>query len=516
MSPVLILFLTLNADPFTAQQPAPPGPNAEAVQVPPNSPRHDPAGDATSDLALPRTLAADAADNRLRFASVRALWTVALPILFSALVYSLIEVGWTASSRSLLASLGVTGTRNLVLAATAGIGFWVCGFAFMFGSYSSDTPEGYGLPSRKPPIAISIGGQSFDVLGRGGFFQQGDTELWWLPSFWLQLPFVANWIIIAATVLANRWQFRVLLVFAAFGGAVLFPVFGHWTWGGGWLTELPLAPPTGRSYHDFAGATVVYMTAGLAALVGWVVAKRRDPLSGPHQPNEPAMSRSLIALAGVVILAYGELASSAMGRLLAPADPGAAQPEPFPDLLRLQSNVFLAVLPAGIAGLVFAGSVRKRFDGLAFGQGTLAGFVAAHAVCAALNPPAVGLTGALAGVGAIALCAWAKRKLGLGTPANLLGAILFGGAWGSLAVGLFADGVHRPLSAAQFTLLGEKPIRGVTGWWYGDFDQLLAQLIGVVAAVCWIVPAAGAFFFLAGKTLQRGHQHSRTTAQPES
>ncbi len=329
-------------------------------------------------------------------------------------------------------------TKSFMDFAMASLSFWAFGFALMFGG--------------------SLAGGLF---GGDGFFLVGDaydvdTALLWA----FQMMFAGTAATIVAGAVAERMKVTAYLAYAFLIVAIIYPIYGHWVWGGGWLSALD-TPAV-----DFAGSGVVHAIGGLAALAGAIlVGPRIGRFNADGSANEIPGHNMVYVVIGTFILFFGWFGFNT-GSTLAATE------------LRI-SVIFTNTLLAGAAGAVTAmyyGFVRTgKVDIGKSTNGALAGLVAITAPCAWVAPWAavvIGLLGAFVMLGATNLLL--KFKVD-----DVVGAFPVHGAtgiWGVLAVGIFADGTY-----GNYTT--DAPY--ITGLIYGDATQLLSQLISAGAVIVW-------------------------------
>ena len=340
-------------------------------------------------------------------------------------------------------------TKNFMDFCMASVGFFVIGYALMFGE-----------------------GNSF--IGMKGFCLMGiseDANGLPLYAFWLfQAAFCGAAATIVAGGMAERMKFTAYLVYSFLISAIIYPIIGHWIWGGGWLSEM--------GFTDFAGSAVVHTVGGCAALVGTSILK---PRSGRYAidgtPNAiPAHSIPLASL-GVFILWFGWFGFNA-GSTLSVGDGSL--------IGRIAINTNLA---AALGGIVAMATVWKRHgkpDLSMAMNGALAGLVAVTAPCAFIEPWAAIVIGAIGGylvVRGVELL----DKLRIDDPVGAFPVHGICGIWGTLAVGIFGK---------------ESLGLGHNGFVYsGNPMQLGIQMVGIVAVVAFVVVSMGAVFKLINITI---------------
>ena len=251
-------------------------------------------------------------------------------------------------------------TKNFLDFCMASIGFFVFGYAIMFGS-----------------------GNGF--IGGTGWFLSNAENPSGVPlyAFWLfQAAFCGAAATIVAGGMAERMKFPAYLIYSFLISAFIYPIVGHWIWGGGWLGNLGFA--------DFAGSTVVHTVGGTAALMGTVMLK---PRLGKYKPDGtpnmiPGHNIPLAAL-GVFILWFGWFGFN----------PGSTLGVGTGELIaRIALNTNLAAATGCMVTLAIVWTIQKKADLSMTMNGALAGLVAVTAPCAFIDPWAAILIGAVAGV----------------------------------------------------------------------------------------------------------------------
>lgn len=336
--------------------------------------------------------------------------------------------------------------KNFVVFAVSSIAFWFVGFGLLFGD-----------------------GNSF--MGTTGFFSNmldGDTpgkaagfaSLDWanVPlavKFFFQLVFAGTAATIVSGVVAERIKFGTFMLFSFILVALVYPITGHWIWGGGWLATLE------TPFHDFAGSTVVHSVGGWAALAGVILlGPRLGKYTSEGRVNPiPGHNMGFAALGCLILWLgwFGFNPGSTMG-----AVPGIGY-------IAVTTNTAAAF--GAVFATITAWAVLGKPDLSMILNGCLAGLVGITAPCAVVSIGGAAIIGAVAGVLVVfSVLFWDKVKID--DPVGALSVHLVCGIWGTLAVGLFAhpDVLNLALGVA-------KP-----GLFYGGgASQLISQLIGVGA-----------------------------------
>lgn len=395
---------------------------------------------------------ADGSIERLGY-SINFTWTLVAAFLVFSMQAGFALLGGFLQAKNMLGYMAhcfADGTIGAVV-------FWIFGFALMFGG-SGTAP---GLES----------GNLF--IGYSGFFLAGGSYDVQTIMLWLfQMVFCTKAVTIIAGAVAERMKFAPYLIYSFFVCGIIYPIYGHWMWGGGWLTTLPF----GAGCKDFAGSAVVHTIGGMLALVGaYVLGPRKNKYNPDGTSNAIPGHNLTLVVVGTLILAFGWFGFNA-GSTLGATD------------LRISvvaTNTFLAAA-SGATGVIFMSYIIFGFTDIGLAcNGALAGLVAITAPCAYVAPWAAIAIGLIAGAIMWGTVIFVETKLKIDDP---LGAVAVHGAngiWGMLALGIFADGTYG----------------GVSGLITGSGGQLLAQFIGVVAAMAWAIGMGALMFFVLKVTM---------------
>ena len=331
-------------------------------------------------------------------------------------------------------------TKNLMDFVIGSLTFFLIGYAFMMGT--------------------DAGG----FIGTSGFFMTGeyyDVDAY-LNMFWM-LVFCATAATIVSGAVAERLKFKAYFVYSIVISVIIYPIYGHWIWGGGWLSTLPL----GVGAVDFAGSGAVH---ALGAFVGLAGAMVLGPRFGKYDKNGkpraiPGHSIVLAAL-GVFILWFGWFGFN----------PGSTLSAHHLRISIIAVNTNMAAAAGALVALLISRWKTGKWDtGMAL-NGAIVGLVAITAPCAWVEGWVSIIIGGIAGALMYASVKFFENR-GVDDPVGAVSVHGIGGLWGLLSVGLFADGTYGNYSV-------EAPF--VTGLFYGGgWEQLLAQIISIIVVVVW-------------------------------
>jgi Amt family ammonium transporter len=259
-------------------------------------------------------------------------------------------------------------------------------------------------------------------------------------------------------------RFLPFVIYGLCVGTILYPVYGCWVWGGGWLATLGANFGLGHGHVDFAGSSVVHLSGGVIALVG---AKLIGPRVGKYNkdgsPNAIPGHHIPMAVVGTFILCFGWFGFNP-GSTLSGGD------------LRMSvvaTNTMLAGTAGALTSMAYMWLNFGKTDISMICNGLLAGLVAITAPCAFVNSISAVIIGGIAGLLVIWAVFFVERTLKIDDPVGAIAVHGVNGAFGTLCVGLFSDGTY---GEGWNGVAG-----GVKGLFYGDASQLVAQSIGVLA-----------------------------------
>lgn len=379
-------------------------------------------------------------------------------VFFMQAGFAMVETGFTRAKNA-----GNIIMKNLMDFACGTVVYWVLGFGLMYGSTEL-------LPG---------------LLGDLSVAWQADTR-------WTDLIFQTVFCATAATIvsgaMAERTNFKAYLLYSIAISAVVYPVSGHWIWGGGWLSTLGTAegllPGLGAyGFHDFAGSTAVHMVGGLSALIG---AKILGPRIGKYNkdgsPNAiPGHSLTLGAL-GVFILWFGWFGFNPASSL------GVEGLEANVGRIFVTTNMAAAVATCTVMVITW---VRYGKPDVSMTlNGSLAGLVAITAGCSTVTVTGSAVIGLLAGWIVVFGIEFVDRKLKIDDPVGAVGVHCLCGGAGTILVGVFA--YFDPYTDSTVLQKGQ----GLGLIYGGGTAQLLVQVLGVAAVALWVTVTMNVIFRL--------------------
>jgi len=495
---VLALFLALmvaviGGTVFADDQLAPPAPAAAAAVAAP-APQPDPSGantggagdvvsasagapsaDDMKKMAPAEPLAAKLADvighNRI---AINVMWTLicGFLVMFMQAGFAMAETGFTQAKNA-----GHTMAMNFMIYVIGMLGYWVLGFALQMGGSGGAATLGGGT-TLDSEFVIHLFGKDFGLFGTKGFFLSGMTyDAVIFTIFLFQMVFMDTTATIPTGSMAERWTFKSFVVYGFFISAIVYPLYANWVWGGGWLSQLGKNFGLGHGHLDFAGSSVVHMTGGVAALAGaLVLGPRIGKFRSDGTPNAIPGHHIPMAIVGCFILAFGWFGFNA-GSTLAGGD------------LRIgvvATNTMLAGAAAAFSSMVYMWFRYGKPDISMSANGLLAGLVAITAPCAFVNSVSAVIIGAVAGILVCVSVFFIERTMKVDDPVGAVSVHGVNGAWGALALGLFADGTYGD---------GLNGVAGtVKGLFYGGGLQFAAQAVGALTNIIFVFITMYVFF----------------------
>jgi Amt family ammonium transporter len=363
---------------------------------------------------------------------------------------------------------------NFMVYACGLFAYWIIGFAIQMGGAAGNGNLG-GLQPLSGEHTLSLFGKTWGIFGQKGMFLSGHTyDVGVMVIFLFQMVFMDTALTIVTGACAERWKFLTFCVSSVLMGAFTYPIFANWAWGAGWLSQLGTNVGLGKGYCDFAGSGVVHAVGGLTALaVALIIGPRIGKFNRDGSSN-PIIGHDISAvLIGCFILAFGWFGFN----------PGSTLGASGAGCLRIGSvavNTMLAGCTGTFGAMLFMWALKGKPDASMSGNGLLAGLVAITAPSGFVNTMSSAIIGFIAGVLVCLSVSFVENKLKVDDPVGAISVHGACGLWGVLSVGLFADGKSN-YGGAWNGVTGS-----VTGLFYGDASQLVAQLVGIATLIGFV------------------------------
>jgi Amt family ammonium transporter len=411
--------------------------------------------------------------------SANLVWTCvcAFMVMFMQAGFALVETGLTRSK-----NVAHTMAMNFIVYSIGVIGFWALGFGLQMGGVGALSTFG-GETTLSHELSIDVGGKEWGLFGASGFFLPVSMFTPAVAAMFLfQMVFMDTTATIPTGALAERWKFASFIAFSFVISTLIYPVYANWVWGGGWLAALGRNYGLGHGHVDFAGSSVVHMTGGVAALI---TCKMLGPRVGKYNadgsPNALPGHNIPMAVLGTFILCFGWFGFNP-GSTLAASDTRFAV---------VAVNTMLASAAGAMTGMIYGKVKFGKPDPTWMCNGMLAGLVAITAPCAFVSANVAVFIGAVSGLLVIVAALFVETTLRIDDPVGAIAVHGINGAWGILALGLFANGTYgEGLNGVPGT---------VKGLFYGDAGQLFAELIGIGANIAYVGTMAAVSFWIIGK-----------------
>ena len=385
-------------------------------------------------------------------ASMDMMWTLIASFLIFLMQagFTLVEVGFTRAKNA-----GNVVMKNMIDFALGSIGFFLIGYGLMFGASAAG------------------------LFGTGDFFlghitSAGKVDNLKFANLMFQVVFAATAATIVSGAMSERTKFIGYLFYSLLISMLIYPVVGHWVWGGGWLARLGMI--------DFSGSTVVHSVGGWVSLAGVLVA---GPRLGRYNRDGsvnliPGHNIPLVAL-GVFILWFGWFGFNT-GNTLSATNPSIAL---------IAVNTILAGAAGALCAMAVSWVLRGKPDVGMTLNGILSGLVSCTGGVAIISPFSAMAIGSVAGfILYFSLSAFERRRID--DPVGAISVHGVNGIWGTLAVGLFAQDQYVQNSLGY----------AVNGLFFGGgFNLLGVQTLAVVSVFLWAFPLSWFFFKMLDKTL---------------
>ena len=384
------------------------------------------------------------------FSSINTCWTLvgAFLVYFMQAGFALCEAGFTRAKNT-----GNILMKNMMDFCIGTPCYWIIGFGLMFGG-----------------TGALIGG--FDPFIQGDYSHLGlDIPLWVYIVF--QTVFCATAATIVSGSMAERTNFKAYCVYSAAISLVVYPICGHWMWGGGWLQSM--------GFHDFAGSAAVHNVGGVIALLGAAMLGPRigkyDKDGNPHAiPGHNLTAGAL----GVFILWFCWFGFNGGSSLSLATDEAMT----LTGLVCFNTNLAAAV--ATCVTMIFTWLRYGKPDVSMTLNGSLAGLVAITAGCDAVSPFGAFIIGFVAGILVVLSVEFFDKIAKIDDPVGAVSVHFANGVWGTIAVGLFSNG-------------GDGVGKGL--FYGGGFAQLGTQLLGLITVDVYVVVVMFIIFKIIDKTI---------------
>jgi Amt family ammonium transporter len=458
----------------------------------------DPDKATTKDLAVAVDAVAQSASHGVY--SVNFVWTLVAGflVMFMQAGFALVETGLIRAKNA-----AHTFSMNFLVYGLGMFGFFVCGFAFLCGGLNGTAIGGPASLGGVPTLhsMLTVGGavngdHGWGLLGTTGFFLTGNGyDAGAIVLFLFMMVFMDTTATIVTGACAERWSFKSFCIFSVFVGGIIYPIYACWVWGGGWLAQLGYRAGLGHGAVDYAGSGVVHLQGGALALITAYLIGPRIGKYGADGKVNPILPHDIpMVQVGTFILAFGWFGFNA-GSSLAGADGRIGI---------IAANTMIAGMSATLAGVVYMWVRYGKPDPSMMCNSMLAGLVAITAPCAFVTPVGAFIIGAVAGV-LVVISVFFFDRLKIDDPVGAISVHGTNGAWGVIALGLFADGSYgqgwNGVGATEYLGTKGPALLGVTGLFYGDSKQLIVQVIDVVVCASWNIIVGGVVFWVIGKVL---------------
>lgn len=361
-------------------------------------------------------------------------------VMFMQAGFALVEVGFTRAKNAANILM-----KNLMDFAVGSLAFWAIGYSIMFGE---------DIAGFMGQITLFFGPDEIDGLPQ-------------ITKLMFQTVFAATAATIVSGAMAERTRFSAYLIYSLVITLIIYPISGHWTWGGGWLS--------GMGFIDFAGSTVVHSVGGWAALMG---AALLGPRMGKYVNGKPRAipgHNLVLGALGVFILWLGWFGFNPGSQLAAAGKDNAIA------IAHIFATTNLAAAAGALASMIVSWMRYKRPSLSITLNGALAGLVGITAGCAAVSLGSAAIIGAIAGVVLVFSLEFIERTLKIDDPVGAISVHGVCGALGTLLVGVFAT---------EGGLLNG-----------GGFAQLGVQAVGVFSTMGWVIGTSFILFYVIKKTV---------------
>lgn len=384
-----------------------------------------------------------AEENDTFHKSLTAIW-----LLFCGMLVFFMQPGFAMVEAGLCRAKSVNNIlmKNMMDICIGSVAFFIIGWGLMYGKM--------GIEAGK-----FIGFSDFMIASSHDYL-----------SWFFQVVFCATSATIVSGAMAERTKFTAYLAYSLLISALIYPISGHWIWGGGWLADM--------QFHDFAGSTVVHSVGGWAAMVGAILL---GPRIGKYVKGEDGKvhvraiqghNMPLVCL-GVFILWFAWFGFNCGSTL---------DGSSYDAMAHVAVTTILATAAATLMAMITSWIIGKKPDVSMTMNGALAGLVAITAPCDVVSPEAALVIGFVAGILVVASVMFFEQVLHIDDPVGAISVHGVNGAWGTIATGIFGD----------LAMLGGANTR---------LEQICVQTIGVVSVLAWVVVTSFIVFMLVKKTI---------------
>ncbi len=366
--------------------------------------------------------------------------------------FCLVEAGLTRAKNAVNICM-----KNLLDFSFGTLAFWLVGFGLMF-SVGNNFMGDSGFLLRESTVMV-------DGTETANFAPLSWTAVPLESKFFFQLVFAATAATIVSGAMAERTKFLSYMVYSILISSLIYPISGHWIWGGGWLAD--------RGFWDFAGSTVVHSVGGWLALVGaFVIGPRKGKFDSAGKPRAIPGHNIVLVTLGVFILWLGWFGFN----------PGSTMAADAPSIAHITVTTNTAAAAGAICAMLTARLMFGKWEATMALNGVLAGLVAITCPCNWVSIEGALAIGAIAGPLVVLSVVFIEHTLKIDDPVGAVSVHGVCGAWGTLSLGLFS------------TANGEAaPMAGL--FYGGDATQLIEQAIGVGAVFGWCMVTGAICFF---------------------
>ena len=371
------------------------------------------------------------------YSSVNTIWVLfgAALVFFMQAGFAMVETGFTRAKNA-----GNIIMKNLMDFCIGTPTFWIVGFGIMFGA-------GNGFFGK-------IGGIATEANYGSAMLPDG-VPFWAFLIF--QTVFCATSATIVSGAMAERTKFSSYCIYSFLISLIVYPVSGHWIWGGGFISQM--------GFHDFAGSCAVHMVGGVAAFIGAIILGPRIGKYSKSGKSKAIPGHNLtIGALGVFILWFCWFGFNGASTVSMEGDAIVSAGKIF-----VTTNLAAAV--ATVTVLLITWVRYKKPDVSMSLNGSLAGLVAITAGCDTVSPTSAAIIGIISGFVVVFGIEFIDKVLKVDDPVGAVGVHGLNGAFGTLAVGLFSDGSGTDWKGL---LVG------------GGFHGFGVQFIGMIITIAWV------------------------------